>query len=799
MKTEGNFTKNFTDLNKSNANIAGGKGASLGEMANAGIPVPGGFVVLSTTFDHFIHETDLAQEIQSALDTVDHQVVHTVEAASEKIRGLIENQDFPEDIATEVFEEFNKLDSEFVAVRSSATAEDGAEHAWAGQLDSFLNTDKDTLLVNVKKCWSSLFTPRAIFYRFEKKLHGTEISVAVVVQKMIQSEVSGIAFSVHPITEDPNQLIIEAGYGLGEAIVSGSITPDSFVVEKNTKKIIDTNISEQKRAIVRAKGGNEWVMIDREKSDIQKLSNERVFELAEIIVHIEKHYGFPCDIEWAFEGGNFYIVQSRPITTLSKSKNETTELVFNSPELKGFDVKGYDFDGLWKNDLFATCFWQDCWVPEVVKKLGLDLDGVGVMNLQGGHFLVNKKVREVMDRQVKRMIDEKNVEFFKNLVKVSDEIFTWAIERGELIRTKEPTLENFQYFVATAKKLNFLWLIGASYTNWPVEARLQEAVVEDQFPAEHVLDIIPKIVTPLHDYQHGLVGLKKEIEGRTFEEVKKDEKLFEKLNKYAEKYVWVETFNFIGEPLDTERLYEQVSHLEDKDTTHDKDFKPLSDKLKFSTECLHDVGYVKQGGAEYFSMFAEKTLPFLNKIADKIGVTYREMMCLGTFEIEDALAGKLSSEELKSRASRRIGVNNWAVLGGSEGKLIFIEDVSDVKLLFEKMIPKTGKDAKELLGQIGNRGKYTGPVRVIMNTYDFNKIQEGDVLVTTMTTPDFIVLMQKSGAIVTDIGGLLCHAAIVSREMNKPCVIGTKFATQVLKDGDMVEVDADNGVVRILK
>src|SRR3989344_3607244 len=174
-------------------------------------------------------------------------------------------------------------------------------------------------------------------------------------------------------------------------------------------------------------------------------------------------------------------------------------------------------------------------------------------------------------------------------------------------------------------------------------------------------------------------------------------------------------------------------------------------------------------------------------------------MCLSTYDIFNGLEGKLTSEDLKRLAAKRIGVNNWAVIGDKNGDTVFIEDVQDVKLLVEKMIPKTDGNAKELVGQIGNKGKYIGSARIVMNTYDFDKVLPGDVLVTTMTTPDFIVLMQKSGAIVTDIGGLLCHAAIVSRELQKPCVIGTKFATQLLKDDMQVEVDADKGVVRIIE
>lgn len=229
------FTKPFNQISKHDAVTAGGKGASLGEMTQAGIPVPPGFVILADAFEQFLKETDLNVEIDSILHTVNHQEMHTVEHASERIQKLILDSKMPEDIASEIENEFAKLGAEFVAVRSSATAEDSASAAWAGQLDSFLNTNAETLLENVQKCWASLFTPRAVFYRFEKGLHDQKISVSVVVQKMVASEKSGIAFSVHPVTEDPNQLIIEAGFGLGEAIVSGQITPDSYVVEKEVK------------------------------------------------------------------------------------------------------------------------------------------------------------------------------------------------------------------------------------------------------------------------------------------------------------------------------------------------------------------------------------------------------------------------------------------------------------------------------------------------------------------------------------------------------------------------------------
>lgn len=316
------LTRNFKKIAKEDAIIAGGKGASLGEMTQAGIPVPPGFVVLSTTFDQFLKDSDLAQEIDAILDKVDHKEIHTVEGASENIQALIKNAKMPENIAKEIKEQFKKLDSKYVAVRSSATAEDGKDHAWAGQLDSFLNTTEKDLLEKVQRCWASLFTPRAIFYRFENGLHSTRISVAVVVQKMVGAEISGIAFSVHPVTEDENQIIIEAGFGLGEAIVSGQITPDSYVIEKEPRRIIDINVSTQTRGIYRAEGGgNEWIEISEPKASSQVLKEKQILEFADLVMRIENHYGFPCDIEWSFEKRKFYVVQSRPITTLKNKVN----------------------------------------------------------------------------------------------------------------------------------------------------------------------------------------------------------------------------------------------------------------------------------------------------------------------------------------------------------------------------------------------------------------------------------------------------------------------------------------------
>jgi pyruvate,water dikinase len=322
------FLKN---INKKDVPIAGGKGASLGEMTQAKIPVPPGFVVLANAFDRFLEETKLKEDIAAHLTQVNPEDTNSVTRISAIIRDSIHDRPMPKDLEKEILAAFEELGAEYVAVRSSATAEDSSVASWAGELETYLNTTSTNIADRVKLCWSSLFTPRAIFYRHEKNLIDHYVSVAVVVQKMIQSEISGIAFTVHPVTEDPDQMIIEAGFGLGEAIVSGQITPDSYVVSKSEMSIIDINIGHQLRKLIKSgdskarktknitdeneNNSNKWVDLGAE-GEKQKLTGRQIMEVAKVCKQIEDHYKFPCDIEWAMENGKIYITQSRPITTL---------------------------------------------------------------------------------------------------------------------------------------------------------------------------------------------------------------------------------------------------------------------------------------------------------------------------------------------------------------------------------------------------------------------------------------------------------------------------------------------------
>ncbi|MEK6889608.1 MAG: PEP-utilizing enzyme [Nanoarchaeota archaeon] len=405
-----------------------------------------------------------------------------------------------------------------------------------------------------------------------------------------------------------------------------------------------------------------------------------------------------------------------------------------------------------------------------------------------------------MDMQLGRKIEKMDESFFRNMINVANKIYAKGVKSGESLKNAEPTIENFKKFLKTAKEINLLWLLAASYFVETTEEKLRETVINENFPAERVMEILPQVVTPTYYRYQELFKIKKEIGNKSFAEIKKDKKLNKKFEEHVRKYLWVEIFNFAGRPLTLDILYEQVKHMQD--VIHDSALKPanlLSKELKFRAKCMSDCGYIKQAGAEYFSIFSEKVLYFLNKVAKKIGISYDEFLCLSTKEVEMALVNELHSKELKARAKKRKNMNDWILYSVEDGEVVFCDEPSDITILKDILIPKADKNLKEIKGDIGNIGKYTGHVRIVMNAEEFHKMKAGDVLVSTMTTPDFVVLMQKSGAIITDLGGILSHASIVSREINKPCVIGTRFATQILKDGDLVEVDADKGIVRIIE
>jgi len=310
------YTKSFEGISRADVTAVGGKGAFLGELTRHGVPVPPGFVVLTGAFDRFLSESGLSDRIRDDLLAL-RQSRASVEAVSEELTSRIVKGAIPDSIAAEIVESHAALGAPLVAVRSSATAEDNADHSWAGQLESCLNVAPGEVLDSVKRCWASLFSKRAIAYRLGEAADLESIQVAVVVQAMVNPEVAGIAFSVDPVTENREEMIIEAVFGLGEPIVGGQLTPDHYRVSKESLSVVESFLSPQERGVFRLDDGTTgWKSLDAATVSRQKLDDREIGALAAMVVSIERIAGFPCDVEWVYDRGRFAIVQCRPITTL---------------------------------------------------------------------------------------------------------------------------------------------------------------------------------------------------------------------------------------------------------------------------------------------------------------------------------------------------------------------------------------------------------------------------------------------------------------------------------------------------
>lgn len=320
---------NFKDIDKNDTNLVGGKCANLGEMTQAGFPVPPGFAITIHAYDLFLKENDLVNKIYGLLKTLDVNDPTQLNQAANKIQKMVITGKMPEEVVYEIIAHYKKLSGHFrnalVAVRTSATAEDMPGSSFAGMGWTSLNIKGEANVINeVRACWASLFTGRSIYYRVTNKIPHEKVKISVAVQKMVESEVSGVMFSIDPVNNDKDRIIIESVWGLGEMIVQGSVVPDTYVVQKDTFAILSKEISDQHTQLVRVKSGeNKEIEVPDKIRGLQKITDLEVVALAKLSDKLHKHYYFPQDTEWAKEKGKLYIVQTRPVTTIAQNTKST--------------------------------------------------------------------------------------------------------------------------------------------------------------------------------------------------------------------------------------------------------------------------------------------------------------------------------------------------------------------------------------------------------------------------------------------------------------------------------------------
>ncbi len=391
----------FEELRKEDVAVAGGKGANLGELTQAGIPVPPGFVVTSKTYDQFMKETGIFDEVMEILAALDVNNNKELQASSVRIKKIITETRMPDDIKTIIIEAYNALchrigkDDVFVAIRSSATAEDLPEASFAGQQDTYLNIRGNEEVVEyVQMCWASLFESRAIFYREENDFDHSKVYIAVVVQEMVNAEKAGVMFTVHPSTGE-EKILIEAAWGLGEGVVSGTVTPDTCWYDKEKNEILDYKISDKKVMFKRDSETGHTVKVDVPENMREKrvLSTDEITQLADLGKKIHKHYNFPQDTEWAIEDDKIYMLQSRPVTTLNKDNGESQGEVSDerviiakglgaSPGMASGAVKIVkntdELDKIDEGDILVTVMTTPDMVPAMKRADGIITDEGGV-------------------------------------------------------------------------------------------------------------------------------------------------------------------------------------------------------------------------------------------------------------------------------------------------------------------------------------------------------------------------------------------------------------------------------------
>ncbi len=396
----------FNELDKGSLSIAGGKGANLGEMTQAGFPVPPGFVVSAQSYHSFMQGSRLEALVKVKTDGLNPEDNKKLQQAGEDIRQAIMAQNVPQDIRAEIVRAYNKMcgvnyipsgnDEVLVAVRSSATAEDLPDASFAGQQETYLNIQGgDAVVQAVKRCWASLFGARAIYYRQNQGIDHVTVGIAVVIQRMVQSEKSGVMFTVDPMTNDRNKVVIEAGFGLGEAIVSGSISPDHYAVDKHSNKIIEKTVRKQTMMVVRLGKETKEEDVPEEMQETQKLTEEEITTIASLGRKIENHYGRPQDIEWAIEGKDAFIVQSRPVTTYNEDAKEEVAGEVDASNakvlLKGLGAapgiasgpvkilkSSKELDKLQKGDILVAKMTSPDYVPAMKKAIAIITDEGGM-------------------------------------------------------------------------------------------------------------------------------------------------------------------------------------------------------------------------------------------------------------------------------------------------------------------------------------------------------------------------------------------------------------------------------------
>lgn len=873
-KKTGSFTLGFKEIDRSKLMLAGGKGANLGEVfLIEGIRMPDGFCVTTEAYKKITKDNP---ELNRLLDELMHlkaEEREKISRVSAKIRVVIENAPIAEDITEEIESYLTKFGKKTAfAVRSSATAEDLPTASFAGQQDTYLNIiGKEAILKHISKCWASLFTDRAVTYRLQNGFDHRKVRLAVVVQQMVFPQAAGILFTADPVTGNRKVLSIDAGFGLGEAMVSGLVNADSYKVDNG--RIIDKKISAKKLAIYAIKGGGtEEQEIEPVQQNKQALTDEQILELAGIGRKIEEHFGGPQDIEWCLADSTFYIVQSRPITTLFPipEANDEENHVYISVghqqmmtdamkplglslwQLRAarpmFKAAGRLFvdvaDGLAKpagrEDLLEAMGQHDPLIKDAL-----------IAIIERGDFiepLPDDEKRPVLAKSTKGMPSAdilaqagNDLAIVRDLIKDNE---TSVEALNQTIQTKSgPDLFDFILDdIEQSKKMIFdtkhmgviiAAMNAASWLNEKMNEWLGEKNVADILSQSVPNNITSAMGLALLDVADVIRPYAAIIE---YLQQVKDDNFLDKLgqfdggqetrdalNAYLDKYgmrcageIDITRTRWSEKPLTlVPIILSNIKNLE-PGAGNRKFEQGLQEALKKEEELLDRLKRLPDGEQK-----AKETKQMISLLRNFAG--YREYPKYGIvnrfFVYKQALLKEvdqlvranvihkkedshyLTFEEL--REAVRANELDYQVISKRKNEHKLYEKLTPPRVITSDGEIVAGKYKREnlpagaIVGLPVSSGVIEGRARVILNMEDA-ELEEGDLLVTSFTDPSWTPLFVSIKGLVTEVGGLMTHGAVIAREYGLPAVVGVEDATKLIKDGQRIRVNGTDGYVEIL-
>ncbi|NSL67798.1 phosphoenolpyruvate synthase [Bacillus toyonensis] len=864
------FVLDFQEIEKTQLFLVGGKGLNLGELSNIqGIQVPEGFCVTTVGYEKAIEQIEVFHTLLNQLAILKIEDRDQISEISKKIREAIMAVEIPVDVVESVAHYLSRFGNEHAyAVRSSATAEDLPYASFAGQQDTYLNIiGKEAVLQHVRKCWASLFTDRAVIYRMQNGFDHNQVSICVVVQKMVFPVASGILFTADPITSNRKVLSIDASFGLGEALVSGLVSADNYKVKED--EIVEKVIATKKLAIYgRKEGGTETKKIAPNQQKVQTLIEQQILQLARIGRQIEAYFGCPQDIEWCLVDDTFYIVQSRPITTLYPipEANDQENHVYVSvghQQMMTDPLKPLGMS-LFQLTSFGPRFQAGGRLfVDVAQRLASPASREFLLNTIGeSEPLIKDALMTVIERDnfIKLLPDEEEKSLGKSMPPVSSQP---QIENDpaivtDLIKNSQASIEELKQSIQTKsgsdvldfilediqqlKKIlfhpqsmavimagmNALSWINEKMEQWLGEKNAADTLsqsVQNNITSEMGLALLD-VADVIRPYPEVIAYLQ-HIEDDSFldelVQFKDGEKVRDAIGAFLNKY----GMRCSGEiDITKTRWSEKPTTIIPMILNNIRDFEAGASKRKFEEglqealkreeELLDKLQYLADGEQK-----VEETKRMISIIRNFAG--YREYPKYGMinryFIYKQAL---LKEAEQLVRNNVITEIEDIYYLTFEELQEVVRTNKLDYKVihkrkneykLYEKLTPPRvitsdgeiiiGKYKREnlpteaIVGLPVSSGVIEGRARVILNMEDAS-LEDGDILVTAFTDPGWTPLFVSIKGLVTEVGGLMTHGAVIAREYGLPAVVGVENATKLIKDGQRIRVHGTEGYIEIV-